>query len=396
MSTNEEIIEILFEKLDYLSELSEEEYKQRLNRELRKFSSLLQNLKNIDYQNKDKNTLLKQAVIYELYEFVELLLSKGANASFNHDVKKSLLVKIAHFKTTEMAELLLSYGMNPNLTDDIGYTLLLYASRIERLFDLVKLLLSANADPNILSNDSTPLSNAVGYGLTKHVEILLEHGAIQNFPQGRPSLMLISYKNGHSDITNLLLKFGANPNATYGDKKTLLHVASMKEDTELMKNLIKHEADVNLRDNKRETPLYYTNKPNNILLLLKNGAYPTIININGESILLQAVLDNNLTKVQLLLLYRSKITFDVDITERNMWERHGRNLRNLSSEELKQISPEDLKQIRLNNSKVSRIFSVLRNFYGNASLINLTIKTLKDNKFSIDNLPENFCRFKFI
>lgn len=119
------------------------------------------------------------------------------------------------------AEQLLHLGADANA---IGYTgetplgtalIKLDDGRWKRHADgCVRVLLHAGADPNHPHRHTTPLHLAVGTGKTDVVDLLLRHGADPN-AETRSSLAPIwmaTYKND-SPMAGLLLQHGANPNA---------------------------------------------------------------------------------------------------------------------------------------------------------------------------------------
>lgn len=80
--------------------------------------------------------------------------------------------------------------------------------------------------------------------------------------------------NGHTLVAEALLKAGANPNILCTEKRTALHIAALKDYHEIIKLLLEHQADYEIKDNAGVTPLGYV-KPQNskaLQLLLKAGA----------------------------------------------------------------------------------------------------------------------------
>lgn len=131
-------------------------------------------LKSLDSNN---TPWLFVALLRENTQFVENLLSSGADINIQDNDGLSALHFAVLGRRKEMVNLLISHGAEFNLQDWMGYTPLAYA--VENGFtDIVKILLNADVDVN-LDNGSgiTPISIAVENGFTEIVKMLLDAGA---------------------------------------------------------------------------------------------------------------------------------------------------------------------------------------------------------------------------
>lgn len=126
------------------------------------------------------------------------------------------------------------------------------------------------------------------------VERLLENGANPNAKSadGSPALKLALQKN-EAMIAQVLVEKGADPNIfinivdqEYSLQLTPLHYASLKGNASLAEVLLKHKANVDIRDRWGSTPLHMAvldNHPRIIELLCRNHANTNLKDRDGET-----------------------------------------------------------------------------------------------------------------
>ena len=212
----------------------------------------------------------------------------------NHYEK--LLYEAINSNNLKQTKFLLQLKVNPNAIIH-GYPLLIGAIFKNNL-SLVNLLLTYKANPN-LANLSltttliyTPLYVAVWFGNYEIVLTLLEHGAnldenhIDNFGA---KLLHTAVFYGYSDITQLLLVKGFNPNSLTKNLQTPLHIAVIKQNIAIIKLLLTFNADPNLIDSYNYTPISLAATYNNqeIIKLFENATSNTskkklLINSNNS------------------------------------------------------------------------------------------------------------------
>jgi len=79
-------------------------------------------------------------------------------------------------------------------------------------------------------------------------------------------------KNSNMDLTRIFLEGGGNPNAKNFENSTCLHEALQNGDVQIIFLLLDYGADLNLKNNKKVTPLYYATPRMLKLLGLQDGS----------------------------------------------------------------------------------------------------------------------------
>lgn len=142
-------------------------------------------------------------------KIVQLLLAHGANVNGGGWIVGYPLMEAAREGHFEITKLLLEKGADVNIMSDEGFTAL-DAAIVKNQVEVVQLLLNKGANPNRYVAGATPLYDAAGYGYTKIVSLLIEHGADVNAKSfGRTTPLAIAIQNNHLDVVNLLKKAGA-------------------------------------------------------------------------------------------------------------------------------------------------------------------------------------------
>ena len=259
---------------------------------------------------------LREAVLYGDLAIVKLLLQHGANPDFSsqsskepllcfacangrfHDVAIALIESGANVNAsytrpplhivaskgdTHLLELLLKHGADISALDTLGDTVVHAALQHPQALNLL-LENGANID-TILKRDVSLLHNVINCGLLESLKILLGHGAnIHTRDQHGRTIFLHTVRAKTSLIKtffNFLLTQKVNVNDTDEQGISALHfivgntALSPKCRAELVKTLILHGANTNLRDNLDETVLHVAVKyhlPDVVRILIENGA----------------------------------------------------------------------------------------------------------------------------
>ena len=130
--------------------------------------------------------------------------------------------------------------------------------------------------------------NLCKLGDVRKVEEALWHGANANAKENKGGTALHEAAfRGYSDVAEVLLKYGADVNATsYGE--TALYNAAGQGNTKVAELLLRYGADVNAKDDDGNTALHTAageGEADTVELLLKHGANVNAKNDDGETAL---------------------------------------------------------------------------------------------------------------
>lgn len=210
---------------------------------------------------------LMAAIQSDHEEVIDYLLKSGANVNPDVVVRPeyeglgglSPINTAAQKGNISVVKKLLKRGVDINRQSENGWTSLKSAAQLGNL-DLVKVLLEGGADPNIADDTNyTPLMNAVSGEHEDIVKILLkfkadpnvqsgENPEAEDWEAGRTALMDAAL-SGNVSIANVLLKNGANPHLITMNGRSALHSAVFSANPEMVTLILKSGADVNARVN---------------------------------------------------------------------------------------------------------------------------------------------------
>jgi ankyrin repeat protein len=195
---------------------------------------------------------------------------------------------------TDVVDALLSAGANVNAKNRYGVTPLVLAATTGDA-SVVAALLKAGADFRVsVPETGSVLNTAARTGNPEVIKLLLAAGADVNFADkysGQTALMWAGAE-GHAEAVKALLAGGAKVDQQAHDKKTALFFAVRKGDIDSVQTLIAAGANVNARTEPVELPNCEICK-----------IYPTgtKFSLNGDSMLVIAVLNENFDVADLLL-----------------------------------------------------------------------------------------------
>lgn len=167
------------------------------------------------------------------------LLKAGANPDFKMDNLMEgctpVMLAASLSKDVKLVKALLDAGANPDIVTPYGDTALQLASKANKL-EIVNLLLSKKANPNLANvNGLTPLIAAAMEGHKDVVSALVKSGVEINavLKKNKIGAFGAALDKSHTDVALYLLECGAEPN--YGDGNTLPLAAIEWGSLELLK-----------------------------------------------------------------------------------------------------------------------------------------------------------------
>ena len=296
--------------------------------------------KNVDFNYQPKNgfNALMYASVNGHSNVVELLLNAQADPNIEHRGGLTALMFACEKGHSKIVELLLSRKANPNIQDSDGCTALMLASH-HGYSEIVELLLKNEADPNIQNRDRyTALRFANENGHFRAVELLLKHHANPNIEgkkagytelhfavlsleKDAKSGLLFTTRTGtveaYIKIVQLLIDHSRsiiNIDAATNKGFTSLMFASMNGCTEVVELLLAAGANPNIQIKTSRTMMNtMSDLPDDILhqpqfksLFSVNVSAWKGMSINGMTALMIAIMEGHLDIVQILLQAKAK------------------------------------------------------------------------------------------
>ena len=200
------------------------------------------------------------AIEYKRQPVVQLLLDHGAKPNEADSNGDTPLVKATKQEQTEMIGSLIEHGADVNAADNSGSTPLHWAVQAKSLAD-AEMLIKNKAQIDAKTSDGfTPLAVAIIHDTGEQmVKLLLANHADANLETGptndRHDPLIWAVRFQRTPMVQLLLEFGAKPNAVDADGDTALVKAINQGNVDMIRILIEHGADVNFLDKQGRPPL---------------------------------------------------------------------------------------------------------------------------------------------
>ncbi|XP_067653211.1 serine/threonine-protein phosphatase 6 regulatory ankyrin repeat subunit B-like [Haliotis asinina] len=237
-------------------------------------------------------TPLLLAVKYQPRNVFQLLLESGADPSLvNRDGDNALHLACMRGDEEIVKQVLKLHSLNINCRGSKGRTPLLLAAEYDS-YNVFELLLESGADPSAVNRNGDNILHVAckldREEIVKHVLKLHTLDINCRGDKGKTPL-LVSAEYSTYGVFKLLLKGGANLSAVDNDGNSILHFASMGENEEIVKHILKlHVVDINCRGSKGMTPLLLAARQSTFgvfELLLDSGADPSVVNSDGDNVL---------------------------------------------------------------------------------------------------------------
>ncbi|XP_067653209.1 ankyrin-3-like [Haliotis asinina] len=275
-------------------------------------------------------TPLLLAVKYQSRNVFQLLLKSGADPSLvNRDGDNALHLACMRGDEEIVKHVLKLHTLNINCRGSKGRTPLLLAAEYNS-YNVFELLLESGADPSAVNSNGDNILHMAcegdGEEIVKHVlKLHILDTNCRGF-KGKTALLVAAEYSAYG-VFKLLLEGGANLSAVDNDGNSILHFASMGENEEIVKHILKlHVVDINCRGSKGMTPLLLAARQSTFgvfELLLESRADPSVVNSDGENVLHIACTHGDEDMVNYVLSKRI-----VDLTTRN---NHGLNASEVAS-----------------------------------------------------------------
>lgn len=202
------------------------------------------------------------AGILQFHDQQKWLLHISINTVLNPETQETLLFHACLLDAEKEVQQLLFYGADPNRAYHNGKTPLFVVCQKGNV-NIFRMLLDYNANPAVIdSRHHTPLLTACLQGDTEIISDLLTHEGVDVNHQNiwGESPVSEACASGNLSVLKLLYNAGADlrsPDHYQGN--TPLHWACSTHKSNIAEYLIKkHGADVNGRNNLRQTPLFVT------------------------------------------------------------------------------------------------------------------------------------------
>ncbi|KAJ5242648.1 uncharacterized protein N7469_000975 [Penicillium citrinum] len=219
---------------------------------------------------------------------LSILLARGA------DTHKTpgIMEQATSVNNIDAVRVLLQAGISPNSKKDGTYTPLCSAIRDDRP-DIITLLLSHGADPNLMASEY-PAWKCITHNRLQYLPRLVEAGADLHHP---PGIVECAVQNNNTDALHWLVEQGgADPNARNAQGHTAITTAIRNNRPEILEWLLAHGADPNVRG--KDWPIYMAVQSTTLLRLL----LPGIKDLGAhKGVMEKAVQANNLENIKLLL-----------------------------------------------------------------------------------------------
>lgn len=211
-----------------------------------------------DLSDKRFSGIVDHAIFVEAEpELLEMLLKAGADVNSKDKFGQTPLVSLAMSSrwNPSNAELLIKYGADVNSQDNNGRTALLFAAADGRR-DLVRLLLEAKADHNVINDDlETPLMLAAKK-CDECTKLLIEHGAeIDRKGKHGVTALMLAIKKWNFEVVQRLVDSGSDLKIADDDGNTALLVGASVAFKDGIQYLHEHGANVLVKNHNGDNAL---------------------------------------------------------------------------------------------------------------------------------------------
>ncbi|XP_052059099.1 ankyrin-1-like [Mytilus californianus] len=256
---------------------------------------LLENNPNVDLCDNNSCSPLRQAIQNGHTDIVKLLLEKDSNVDICDKYGYTPLMKSCTGNHTSIVQLLMKHKPDINAQSFDGGNAL-YFSALHGNIKITQLLLENNADCNMRINSKQSST----YTITNNTEYTLDKAKQELFD----SLV----KNTSSHVTAYIRKNSVEYAYDIVSGSSPLHIACFIGRTDVVHNLLDHNANINITKEDGTTPLFYACEVGHqdiVRLLLDKGADTQICRIDTKSPL-DIAKDNEHTSIVVIVTEHMK------------------------------------------------------------------------------------------
>ena len=247
---------------DKISNFLYEKYNKNHTQELKNIINLIKE----NYKNLDMQYILTEASKKLCIKIIELVLQLGADINAKNKYGYTALCEACLElednpkestinKRLEIVKYLINKGADVNGESDFNFTPLIYASSSFRSLIIVDYLVRNGAEINFYNSYGySPLCYACKYGYFDIVKYLVEKGSIINFLADKKTLIKNEYgttplieASNYPEIVKYLIKNNADVNFKDYSNRTPLMNASYFGNLEAVKYFIENGAEINVR-----------------------------------------------------------------------------------------------------------------------------------------------------
>ncbi|KKP04618.1 hypothetical protein THAR02_03308 [Trichoderma harzianum] len=279
------------------------------------FEKILDNLLQIS----EKVVELHVAACLGLSDIVAELINKGYDPDVRDKRNRSPLWWAAYNGHAGIVELLLEQNVDTEVKDTLSYRTPLKLAAERGPVSVVRLLLDKDADLEPGNKDETGSPIIVSQDVHERLasaKAMFRPYSTDTFEEVWCCLspLALAAKEGHKDISTLLLRRGAKieTKSDCGSTMSALHVAIKADRESIVKLLLSHGADMEIQDEEGSTALHIAvihGRTSIAELLLLNNAVIKSQNKKGLTALHIAAMHGRTSTVELLLLNGADITW---------------------------------------------------------------------------------------
>lgn len=203
------------------------------------------------------NQELHNATIARDNTRIEYLLKRGAKVNARDTEGMTPLMVAVKSGDLSIVNGLLAYKANPNLQDGDGWTAAMHAVRLNDA-NIIRLLAKFKTKFDLVNHDGlTALALAAHENKANVLVAMLDAGAKADkvMGQAKYTALMLAAKQGHQQIVQTLLQYGANVNARNAGGVTALMIAAVGNKDMLVSLLLKSGANPELKDAEGKTAL---------------------------------------------------------------------------------------------------------------------------------------------